>query len=50
MPLLLRLRPGEPALDKDYIANWADVRSLTEVLKSTINALRQPLGMPPIGD
>ena len=38
-----------PLPDKLTIANWADVKNLAEILKSTINALRQSLGMPPIG-
>jgi hypothetical protein len=50
LPLLPHLKPGETTSDKDDIANWAHVRSITEVLKSTINALKQSLGRPPIGD
>jgi len=42
------LRPGEITYDPDDRAAYAHVRSLTEVLRSTINALRQSLGMQPV--
>jgi hypothetical protein len=48
LSLLPRLRPGETTPDENDRINWADVKNLTEVLKSTINALRQSLGMPPV--
>jgi molecular chaperone DnaK (HSP70) len=45
----LRLLPrGVDLTDPNDIANWTHLRSLTEVLKSTINALRESLGMPPV--
>ncbi len=50
LPLLPHLGHGETTSDKDDKANWADVKNLAEILKSTINALRQSLGMPPIYD
>ena len=49
LSLLPHLKPGDSTSDPDDRANWAHVRSLTEALRSTINALRQSLGMPPVG-
>jgi len=48
LSLLPHLSRGETTSDSDDIANWADVENLTAVLKSTINALRQSLSMPPV--
>ncbi len=48
LSLLPHLRSGETTPDPDDIANWADVENFTAVLRSTINALRQSLGMSPV--